>query len=858
MDHPFEKMNQTVQGIGSVGTTIAAFLVIYNQLDWPTPFRILVFTAPTIGWLFFGVWPALRSKRRDQEIANLAGATKAIKPRYFRITPYTESAEDIKAYSRPDGFQNTLFRWFRNPDPLCYLTGMSGSGKTSLIHAALLPQLKSEGWKTLVVRSFQNPLNEIKKAMDLKGKTTEALNDLLRRKRSKTLIVLDQFEEFLILEEEHQEAIEAFKAWIHDYLKEPGRNIKILMVFRSDYEGLLTSFDLPPIRDSNYLVVPPFRIREAKAFLGDSGDGFTEKTLGRAIKEAEVIEGNRGIARPITLNMIGLALKEIGHHHKGKALIPAFIRNKIIGLNLGPKANELLDSMITSHGTKVPKTPAQLSEGLKMPESLIRGHLISLSNAGLVRSLDENQDEWEIAHDYVARAMSRVLATWKTALIEKLRPWITYSLTACLLTWVLASIIFYQDPLKQLASFGVITTSLQKGIFRTEFPLSQTQFESVFSLLKNRKTKIKEIDLRDSSTIINLRPLIGMEALTNLNLAGCHNIKDLKPVGTLTALTTLNLQSCSDVTDLKPLSTLTALTTLNLAGCVNITDISPLSSLTALTTLDLRNCYKVTDLKPLGVLSALTTLDLVGWYSLNDLNPLSTLGALTTLNLAECSQIADLEPLGSLEALTTLTLVGCSQITDLEPLGTLTALTTLTLGNTSNITDLEPLGTLPALTTLTLYDCPRITDLEPLGTLPALTTLSLSNCVNITDFQPLSALQSLTALELDRCKITDLKFLSQLTTLTILELTNCNSITNIKPLGTLTALTSLSLDNSQQINDFTPLGTLTALTNLNLRYTNITDLKPLETLTVLTKLNLLGCIGIKNFDPVSHVKTVLK
>jgi hypothetical protein len=100
------------------------------------------------------------------------------------------------------------------------------------------------------------------------------LLDLLRRaaetraKRSAhpLLIVVDQFEEFLILHKPEERA--GLTALLHALATEPVAGLRLLLVFRSDYRPLVFKLGLPPpVAYANWQELAPYNRGEAEAFL---------------------------------------------------------------------------------------------------------------------------------------------------------------------------------------------------------------------------------------------------------------------------------------------------------------------------------------------------------------------------------------------------------------------------------------------------------------------------------------------------------------------------------------------------------------------------------------------------------------
>jgi hypothetical protein len=158
-------------------------------------------------------WQAERKRKQAQA---LAVKVYAVPEGYFRIGPYLDTAEDRAKFDRADRIHEKVLAWIKRADatPL-YLTGDSGSGKSSVLSAFAMPALREAGWTVVEARAWQDPeaaLGEaIKKLADAKKwrlGEAKALRGLLealaKRADEKVLLVLDQFEEFFILVPRHR------------------------------------------------------------------------------------------------------------------------------------------------------------------------------------------------------------------------------------------------------------------------------------------------------------------------------------------------------------------------------------------------------------------------------------------------------------------------------------------------------------------------------------------------------------------------------------------------------------------------------------------------------------------------------
>jgi hypothetical protein len=162
---------------------------------------------------FFGhTLPILREKRRKARLAQIEGLAP---PGYFQLA----QREDEEAYQRADGKHDEVLKWLRQqPGRVLYLTGSSGTGKSSLLTAWVLPKLEREGVKVIRLRGYQDPAHVLEEELKRPGVIRERnppgttnLNILFEEARQRVqpaqiLVVFDQFEEFLILQAEQQQA----------------------------------------------------------------------------------------------------------------------------------------------------------------------------------------------------------------------------------------------------------------------------------------------------------------------------------------------------------------------------------------------------------------------------------------------------------------------------------------------------------------------------------------------------------------------------------------------------------------------------------------------------------------------------
>ncbi|MFM8443745.1 MAG: SUMF1/EgtB/PvdO family nonheme iron enzyme [Methylococcus sp.] len=362
----------------------------------------------------------IKERRAGQRLLTAGGET----PRhYFRIGPY--GPEDRADFHRADGAERDILRWLETaPDkamPL-YLTGDSGSGKSSLLYAYLLPELADRGWKVVQARAHRDPVASLRS--ELAGPEDEelSLRDLVERaaRDQKLLLVLDQFEEFLILAP--PEAKQRFAALVAELAARPNPNLRLLLVLRNDYEDRLMKPDLRlPLPDwsHNFHPLGRFDFAAAHGFLTDPRSPLRAAgvDLERLLESAARLDNSQGLIRPVTLNVLGKILTETGAGTGALAggldagrLVQGYLARTVEQPGIRDHAHRVVAHLVSAEATKQPRTLAELVEdtGLELPA--VQKVLNALGQAGLARRLEhQGAVHWELSHDFVARAFNTYL-----------------------------------------------------------------------------------------------------------------------------------------------------------------------------------------------------------------------------------------------------------------------------------------------------------------------------------------------------------------------------------------------------------------------------------------------------------------
>jgi len=494
-------------------------------------------------------WRAEYGRRTLQRLAVRTGVEQS---GYFRIGPYLNSAEDRANFARADRAHEKVLSWIeRSAGMPLYLTGDSGSGKSSLLNAFALPALRDDGWTVVEARAWQDPETALRNALlqlpgvrrSRHGESQELRLLLAAAARSagtRLLLVLDQFEEFLILGQREQQ--QKFADLIADLQADSIRGLSLLLVLRSDYQILLDDLGLPPLRQGdNFYQVGRFTLAAAAGFMARSGLKLQSDTLDRLLTSAAELDETPGLVRPITLNVVGYVLatgKAVAMSADAGQLVRRYIELTIGQPVIRDFAPHVLEQLVTEQGTKQPRSEQDLAAATSLRRGEVRAVLNGLGEAALARPLDPINGVWELSHDFIARAVMRFLGRRRRELLQRAAFYAAPALFVAMLL-VAAGVIALDrfSPYQirsELAELGLTVTPTADGLMaERNSRLTSKSFLSIFPLLA-KLPPLQSLNLTGAA-VTNLEPLKGLTALQSLNLRSTP-VTNLEPLKGLTAL----------------------------------------------------------------------------------------------------------------------------------------------------------------------------------------------------------------------------------------------------------------------------------------------------------------------------------
>ncbi|MGI9490025.1 MAG: leucine-rich repeat domain-containing protein [Geminicoccaceae bacterium] len=632
---------------------------------------------------------------------------------HFRLTPYTDG--DHEQFFRPDGIPAEALDWIRKAkDPILYLAGKSGTGKTSLLNAWLVPELaKVEPETTLWVfnnlDSFRQMPDEDAQAGNkgvigwLSSVLAEKLNErdqeddqsrekdgirkLLARaaasqRPGRLIVAIDQFGSSILLQSDEEKA--KFRSLFESLQQDPITGLQLLLILRFDNLDLshLRRFGLPqPTYPGNRFNISALMPDEAAKLLDEMAGDLTEDARSRILQEAQKVD--RGTVRPVTLNLIGRALQRISSNPPSGRVIEVYLRDILTRPGFEETAPRLIEAMMRDGGIQ-PVKVMTLADDLGMDVDLIRKILTSFVKEGLVRALDSPTNSiFEISHDFVAEQLDNTIRglpdPYRAARIRRVA--LSASAAAVVLIVIVGLLNFTERFAKsQLSAIGAEVRDL-RGAYHIALDgdIGQEDATRAVSYMK-KLNLITEVTIRNTTSMRSLPGLGQLPDLKTLTIENNNQLQYVDDLAELSDLQNLLVQNNNSLVTLEGLSGLQSLTSLFVQNNGALTDIKGLSRLSELEQLSVINNDRLESLDGLEQLAELESLNIKDNSSLETLPSLGRMVGLQTVLIQDNELLQEIDGLENADALERLWIKGNNNLAHIPALGKLDRLNEVAIG----------------------------------------------------------------------------------------------------------------------------------------------------------------------------------
>lgn len=362
---------------------------------------------------------------------------------YKGLRPYQQS-DARYFFGREDLAADMLLRLQKYP--FWALIGASGSGKSSVINAGLLPAIRQSSsvnqWHTMTIFPGAHPMSELESALFRSGTVNQQqihqalwsdhrglmrAGDLLIQ--NQLLLIVDQFEEIYTVTQKTEER-DHFLAVLYEAATNPHSQVRVLIVLRTDfYDRLLQDAKWSLLLSEHTLIVPMMSALELeRAITGPAaraGVSLEDRLVPLLI--GEVLE------RPGSLPILEYTLAELFDHQQNNMLtVEALHQMGGISGALTHRANcvfadadpetqtlirQIFSRLITlGEGTECTRRRTLQSEIFSLSKDWERSHnIIETFSKYRILTLDYDartrQPIVEIAHEVLIREWA-LLKTW--------------------------------------------------------------------------------------------------------------------------------------------------------------------------------------------------------------------------------------------------------------------------------------------------------------------------------------------------------------------------------------------------------------------------------------------------------------
>jgi WD40 repeat protein len=374
------------------------------------------------------------------------------------LDSYTKDDREI-FFGREREIEELYHRVFESKILLVY--GVSGTGKSSLIHCGLANKFQETDWLPLNIRRGSNIIDSfasviksssitpLTSEISTPGQFKKAVRSLYLDHYKPVFFIFDQFEELFIFgnKEEKKAVVQVIKVLVESEIQ-----CRFIFVMREEYMAGITEFEkvIPTIFANRVRIEKMSHLNAIEAIKGpckveniDLEDGFAEALLEKLSPEGTDVEltylqvfldrilrlATRELPPPqggqggLTLKArevqnIAFTLSLLSHVGNVSDLLGRFLEEQIKELDEPETGLTILKSLVSTKGTKKQLTEEEISNcsrtlGKDISPGIITEYLQKFVNLRIVRDKDD-YNRFELRHDSLATKIYE-----KITLVEK-------------------------------------------------------------------------------------------------------------------------------------------------------------------------------------------------------------------------------------------------------------------------------------------------------------------------------------------------------------------------------------------------------------------------------------------------------
>lgn len=482
---------------------------------------------------------------------------------YPGLRPY-QANEKTKFYGRDADTRALITKILGNR--LTLLFAATGVGKSSLLQAAILPELSAEQGLNLNVVYYNDwvapPIQGLQQAIraalakqfghPITLESTSSLAAFFRELTPHTsnplVIILDQFEEFFRYRFIHH--IDDFQVFIDQFTEAilaPDLNIALVFSMREDFALELNAFKphLPNPLFSNYYRLEKLGIDAAKEAITEpliqAGYSYEPALLDELLKDllsrdlsrdaASLAKGTQADSvEPPYLQIVCSQLWELDKNDPqktlrlatyrkagdAKGLLENYVNEVMKSFSDREKqvASKAFDHLISRRGTKMAHTPEDLAELVNIKPSELAKVMDKLEKARILRRQQRDQQVWyELYHDMFSGGIEHWNTAWKNHMRLR-RTVIATAASLIALAGVYFGVVAYLQGTSKHLRLGNKSTDkveIYTGISKFPDPFNQQHY---FSESSTQRSQL-ELDKRYAKRDIPDYPLVVRDLISS-------------------------------------------------------------------------------------------------------------------------------------------------------------------------------------------------------------------------------------------------------------------------------------------------------------------------------------------------------